>query len=294
MKARCAACGRPATPEDSDVVCLRPDPDSEDGTREERLHRDRRCQDAYNREADVTVRESDEHGPVVVTKEPDPKVLHPGQLVRGERGSVWLVTGSRTAGADVRCVAGPRVGAVTTRSSSSAGCRFVTQEELDAERTAKSAAKAADEDEDRCPNCWPDEGGEEAHVPHLEDPKYEEWAARGRDPNCPEHLVTEEEETMATKKKATAKKATAKKATTKEEVAKVGGRPDPWRAVDKAAKEKGFKHDGPGYRAALAAFADEHGVGHPELKRGAKRVPKPKVTGPMAADRIGEGKPEAK
>ena len=56
-KDRCAACGRLATPENSDLVCLRLDPDSEDGTREERLHRTKRCQDAYNKEMDVKAQE---------------------------------------------------------------------------------------------------------------------------------------------------------------------------------------------------------------------------------------------
>lgn len=113
-----------------------------------------------------------------------PYQLAEGQLVRGTRlRDVWRVERITPAGAYVRSVAGRSVGSTATWSSSSAGHKFVTEEELTAERAAAAAERAAAADENTCPNCWPQYSDGERD--ELGAPR----EAMGRDPNCREHQV---------------------------------------------------------------------------------------------------------
>ena len=82
----------------------------------------------------------------IVAKEPDPTVLRAGQMVRGEGRDIWQVVAVREAGADVKCVAGPRSGETSTWSRSSTGHRFVTADDVDAERRLGAAEEIDKED----------------------------------------------------------------------------------------------------------------------------------------------------
>ena len=131
--------------------------------------------------AGQTVIESDEHGPVVVTKAPDPAKLQPGQVFRGVGKDLWRVEKVRESGADVVCVFGSAMGNREVQSVSSAGKQFVpesTLAALTADRTERVVKTVTERDETRCRNCWPGE------------PSAIEGHDRGRDPNCPDHLIS--------------------------------------------------------------------------------------------------------
>lgn len=118
-------------------------------------------------------------------------LLEAGRLVRREDGSVWRVERVRPTAADVRCVRGRKVGDLEAVSPSAAGCRYTTEEDLEAERAAAVLSRALAHDETRCSNCWPRDPEVRDlcdNVVKKTDGDYQElWALRGRDPNCADH-----------------------------------------------------------------------------------------------------------
>jgi len=107
---------------------------------------------------------------------PDPSVLHTGQLVRGAGGTAWEVVGEHAGSVDVKCVRGPRTGTTEVWSTSAAGHKFMTREQLDSEKLTSAKTRAGDGDETRCPNCWGGDG-------------IVDGVDRGREPGCKNHQV---------------------------------------------------------------------------------------------------------
>jgi len=125
-----------------------------------------------------TVLESDEHGPLVVSRRRDPRVLHAGEHVSPDGGrTIWRVERVTQTAAEVRQVIG---GAGATTWSRSSVVDRVSEAEVETRRKAQEAARsarAAERDEHRCWNCWTGE------------PKEVDGVDRGRDPNCRRHEV---------------------------------------------------------------------------------------------------------
>ena len=109
----------------------------------------------------------------IVRKTRAKDLLQLGEVLVLEAGAYEVVrVGS--GGADVKPLAG---GNVITIATSRAGHRFTTREELAAVKLENARARAEQEDEHTCPNCWPGEV---------------DRAGLGRDPACPNHLVPDE------------------------------------------------------------------------------------------------------
>jgi len=170
---RCHECGRKKGPAWF-LVCLRPERRGGEHV-EEWLCGRPKCEASYNEEEDVVKVIEVVNGIEIREKSHDISKLQVSQLVRGQGKSIWQVERVTAAGAYVRGVSGKGVGTTSCWSASSAGHRFVTAEELQAEILAVATEKAQAEDEEVCPNCWPGEtdGREEL----------------GRDPSCSDHKV---------------------------------------------------------------------------------------------------------
>lgn len=123
-----------------------------------------------------------------------PKTRPPGLLVLGdlvqepEDGSVWRVERVSLTGANVLCVYGQRRGRRTQWTSSSAGMKLVSADDVQAlaaaakEKVEAAATRAELKTEAACPNCWP---------AFTEDIVRDE--GMGRDGACPDHQVPEED-----------------------------------------------------------------------------------------------------
>lgn len=174
---KCVMCKRSKMTPEAFLVCLRPDPKAEDGTKEEWLCGRKKCYTAYNEEDDVKVLEVVD-GIKIVKKELPAGQLRTGELLRGEGRTIWEVIDVRPGGADVKCIFG-QVGRTAVWASSSAGARRVSREEFEQQRQTDAETRAKANDETPCDNCWP-RMSEESNK-----------ADYGRDPKCPDHQVTE-------------------------------------------------------------------------------------------------------
>jgi len=107
----------------------------------------------------------------------DPKLVWPGDLVRGEDGSVHECLSRTECALTMKGVYGKGKNLIS-HWAPSAVANKITAEELEETRAGAAKLAAAIEDENRCPNCWP---GDDDNDP-----------ARGRDTSCPEHIPTKE------------------------------------------------------------------------------------------------------
>lgn len=178
-------------------------------------------------------------------RRPEPGRLQVGQLVHHDDGSVWRVEKVGPGAADLRCVLSGRdgkTGDTTAASPSSAGYRLTSESEVELRRAAeaesRASARARAADEHRCPNCWPGEPERDLcdNVVRPGDPDYKEcWAARGRDPKCPDHQVDPEE--LARAQRGAVR---ARRVETPEDVAKVLALREQGLTYDKIEAEMGW------------------------------------------------------
>lgn len=175
---KCKSCGKKVG-EGGWLVCLRPN----DGA--DWLCGKQACEDKYNdggapRGKRQRVLEVTNGVPIVAKGKPQTRE---GELIEMD-GAVWRVERSREAGMDVRAVFGRGVGRTATWSSSAAGLKRVTEEELEARKRAAAERKVDDKDEYACENCWP------KFAPGEDITDKDQM---GRDPHCKDHILPEEE-----------------------------------------------------------------------------------------------------